>query len=82
MKEYLVTLEWVMNADYQVPENLQSFSIEANSIGEATDHCIEKLSPIMLNEDDYNLEEGHDCMEIWFGDSDTGQDIKYVLRLI
>lgn len=83
--KYEAELEYISNEQYEIPSHLQEFEIDACDMNEAIKKLRDRLGIHMSDKDDYFIGDtvNYDHhVEISFGDSHTGQDVRYSVALI
>ncbi|MFA1510050.1 hypothetical protein ACDN41_12540 [Priestia aryabhattai] len=82
MKKYTVELNYVSNENLEIPARLEEFEVDAKDMQSALKNATLRLSSIMLDKDDYEIVDSsfnEDEIEISFSDSETGQDVSYII---
>ena len=82
MKKYTVELNYISNENFEIPARLEGFEVDASDMNSALKNATYRLSSIMLDKDDYEIVDGsfnEDEIEISFSDSETGQDVSYII---
>lgn len=85
-KIYQVEFQGAANGDFEMtlPEQYESFEVQAENLDEAVRLVAEKLERFMSGDrNQYILHErsnDNDYIEFWFGDEETNQDVCYSIQ--